>query len=128
MILLLDTHTFIWWDSEPERLSETGFALCKDRNNTLLLSMASAWEIQIKYQLGKLTLRMPLADIVANQQESNGLKLLSISFSHILALQDLPMVHRDPFDRLLAAQAKVENIALLTVDAVFAQYPIKVMW
>src|SRR5690349_21779316 len=106
MILLLDTHTFIWWDSEPERLSETAFALCKDQTNTLLLSMASAWEIQIKYQLGKLNLRMPLADIVSSQQGSNGLKFLPISFSHILALQNLPMAHRDPFDRLLAAQAK----------------------
>ena len=75
MKLLLDTHTFIWWDSAPAKLSAAALALCGDPANQLVLSVASLWEIQIKRQLGKLDLRLPLAEIVAHQQETNGLAI-----------------------------------------------------
>lgn len=107
MRLLFDTHAFIWWDSEPSRLSPRVLALCQERANTLLLSVASAWEVQIQLQLGKLKLATPLDELIRRQQEVNGVELLSVALGHVLALQNLPPHHRDPFDRLLIAQAKV---------------------
>lgn len=98
MKLLLDTHAFIWWDSEPEKLSARSLAACQDTTNEILLSVASVWEMQIKQQLGKLKLNSPLAEIVANQQKTNGLEILSVSLEHVLALDRLPSHHKDPFD------------------------------
>jgi PIN domain nuclease of toxin-antitoxin system len=92
------------------------------------LSVASTWEIQIKHQLGKLTLNMPLVDIIQGQQERNNVQILPISLQHTLSLDTLPLHHKDPFDRMLIAQAKVENVALLSADPVFARYPIRVRW
>ena len=128
MKLLLDTHTFIWWDSEPDKLSEAALALCRASSNILILSVASTWEIQIKHQLGKLTLNMPLVDIIQGQQERNNVQILPISLQHTLSLGTLPLHHKDPFDRILIAQAKVEKVALLSADPVFAKYPIRVRW
>jgi PIN domain nuclease of toxin-antitoxin system len=128
MKLLLDTHTFIWWDSEPDKLSESALALCNVSSNALILSVASAWEIQIKHQLGKLTLRMPLSSIIEGQQKRNRLRILPISLQHALALDTLPLYYKDPFDRILIAQAKVEKVAILSADPVFTKYPIRVRW
>lgn len=127
MKVLLDTHTFIWWDSEPNKLSAVALRMCQDPATTLLLSVASVWEIQIKLQLGKLQLNLPLADIV-NQQQANGINVIPVSIAHVLALQNLPTPHKDPFDRLLVAQALVENAILLSVDPIFSQYPLNVLW
>lgn len=127
MKLLLDTHTFLWWDNEPSQLSGTIYALCQDPNNELLLSLVSIWEIQIKAQLGKLQLRTALAQVVADQQR-NGVTLLPITLPHILALQNLPPHHKDPFDRLLIAQAQNEGASLLSKDAEFADYAVSVLW
>jgi PIN domain nuclease of toxin-antitoxin system len=115
--LLLDTHTFIWWDSEPARLSAAALALCNDPSNELVVSVASLWEIQIKRQLGKLNLRLPLAEIVLHQQETNEVAILPILPAHVLALEELPSHHRDPFDRLLVAQALVEGAPLVRADS-----------
>lgn len=128
MRLLLDTHTFVWWDSQPARLSPKALALCQDQANTLLLSVASVWEIQIKHQLGKLQLAMPLADLIASHQQSNSLRVLPVELPHVFALDDLPMYPKDPFDRLLVAQAHIEGIVLVSQDTVFTQYPIDVRW
>lgn len=128
MKLLLDTHTFIWWDSEPDKLSPQVLAACQDPANALLLSVASIWEIQIKSQLGKLQLNLPLPDIVVGQQETNNLDLLNITLPHVLALDDLPVPHKDPFDRLLIAQANVENATLVSGDEIFEQYPVNLLW
>ena len=95
--------------------------------NTLVLSVVSVWELQIKYQLGKLTLRAPLSQIVSDQQRENGIEILLVTLSHILALDQLPPIHKDPFDRLLIAQSIAENIAVLSVDAVFKNYPISLL-
>lgn len=128
MKLLLDTHTFIWWDSDPTKLSGTVLALCHDPANDLLLSVTSLWEMQIKSQLGKLSLRLPLADIVSQQQSTNGLQLLPITQAHIYALDGLPTPHKDPFDRLLVVQANDEGALLVSADPIFGSYPVLVVW
>ena len=126
--LLLDTHTFIWWDSDPDRLPQRVLALCQSSSTNLLLSVASVWEMQIKQQVSKLKLRMPLADLISGQQETNSIELLPIQLGHVLALDSLELHHKDPFDRLLIAQALVEDAILLSADPIFSQYPATVLW
>ena len=128
MNLILDTHTFLWWDSEPSQLSERVLNLCYDQNNTLILSVVSVWEIQIKSQLGKLKLHMPLAELVKSQQHRNNFQLLSAELDHILALDTLPFHHKDPFDRLLIAQANIEDAVLLSKDRAFSAYSVQAIW
>ena len=127
MRILLDTHIFIWWDSEPKQLSANIRTLCEDEGNTLVLSVASVWEMQIKQQLGKLKLRLPIAQLVDEQLKNNGIETLPVLLSHVLALQSLPVHHKDPFDRLLIAQANTENIGILSVDEIFKQYEVKLL-
>ncbi len=128
MKLLLDTHVFMWWDSEPVKLSPRALELFQDKASTILLSVASIWEIQVKAQLGKLKLRMPLMDVIDLQQDVNKFEVLSIELAHVLALDKLPLHHKDPFDRLLIAQAMVEDAALITADPVLKRYPVKIEW
>jgi PIN domain nuclease of toxin-antitoxin system len=128
MKLLLDTHTFLWWDSEPSRLSSRALVLCQDRANTVLLSVVSVWEMQIKSQLGKLKLSVPLAEVVETQRQTNNVEVMSITLAHVLALENLPTPHKDPFDRLLIAQANVEGAMLVSDDPIFEEYPVKVIW
>jgi len=128
MKLLLDTHAFIWWDSEPERLSLTVLALCQNQENTLLLSVASVWEMQIKLQLGKLKLTLPLPILIESQKTTNNIQVLSVELEHVLALENLPSHHKDPFDRLLIAQANVEDFVVVSNDPIFKKYPVKVVW
>lgn len=128
MNILLDTHTFIWWDSHMAKLSPKALDICQEQANTLTLSVASVWEMQIKHQLGKLSLQLPLGEILETQKQDNALEILLVDVPHVLALDQLPMHHRDPFDRLLIAQANVEQLILLSCDPVFKKYPINVMW
>jgi PIN domain nuclease of toxin-antitoxin system len=127
MKLLPDTHTFMWWDSDPSRIPAETIALMQQPDNQLLLSLVSPWEIQIKAHLGKLSLQTPLSTIIDRQQE-NGIAILPICLPHILELDKLPWHHKDPFDRLLIAQARVENATLISCDSVFSQYDCKVVW
>ena len=92
MKLLLDTHAFIWWDSNPAKLSSNALALCQDQSNTLLLSVASIWEMQIKLQLGKLKLSLSLAEVIEGQQQLNNLDLLPVLLEHVLHLEGLPPI------------------------------------
>ncbi len=124
MKLLLDTHVFIWIATDPERLSPRARALCQDLDNVLVLSVASVWEMQIKIQLGKLMLPAPLDQLVEDQRAVNALTLLPIELPHVLALQGLPPLHKDPFDRMLIAQASVQSATLLTADEKLMGYPI----
>ena len=128
MRLLLDTHTFIWLDASPDQLSAEAYDVLQDPSNDLLLSIVSVWEIQIKAQLGRLDIRRDLAGIVQEQQTSNGIELLPITLPHILALGELPPHHRDPFDRLLISQARVDNLVLVTKDENISNYPVDVLW
>ncbi len=127
MRYLLDTHVLIWMDAEPEKLSQRVYEVCEDVSNELVFSYASIWEMQIKHQLGKLSLRAPIRQIITEQRE-NGLLLANIELSHIYGLANLPPHHRDPFDRLLVAQAQVEGLVLLTHDADVQAYPIATLW
>ena len=126
MKLLLDTQIFIWWDSEPDRLPRRVLQLCEDEANTLVLSVVRLWEMQIKAQLGKLDLDRPLQQIVREQQEDNRLEILPVEATHVFGLQALPVHYRDPFDRLLIAQATTEGMPILSVDAMFKHYPVQV--
>ncbi|MBN2107976.1 MAG: type II toxin-antitoxin system VapC family toxin, partial [Deltaproteobacteria bacterium] len=128
MKLLLDTHVFIWWDSDPAKLSKKALALCADPGNTLFLSVASAWEMQIKMQLGKMKLAFSLQDIIREQQKTNGLQIMPVELEHALALHSLPAHHNDPFDRLLIAQARAESAVLVSKDKIFSTYPIDLIW
>lgn len=128
MNLLLDTHVLIWLSLSPEELSEQVTALLMSETNTWFLSIASVWEMQIKRQLGKLTLSLPLSQLIADQQQTNQLQLLSIELNHIFMLENLAQVHRDPFDRLIIAQAITEQMPLLSIDTIFDQYPIQRLW
>jgi PIN domain nuclease of toxin-antitoxin system len=128
MNLLLDTHVFIWWDSSPDQLSSSALEVCKSPNNHLFLSLASIWEMQIKLQLGKLKFNLPLEQIIETQVRSNDLNLLQISLNHVYTLGRLPAPHKDPFDRLIVAQAIVENYTLITADATLHTYPVPILW
>lgn len=120
MKLLLDTHAFIWWDGEPSRFSPRALAELQNPSCDVLLSVVSIWEILIKTQLGKMTLRLPLSEIIS-QQMDNGVEILPVTLEHTFGLETLPPVHKDPFDRLLIAQARVEDAPLLSVDRIFNQ-------
>ena len=128
MRLLLDTHAFIWWDEAPSRLGASAYAACLDPANELAVSAVSAWEMQIKRALGKLTIRKPLRQLIGDQVEHNALEVLPVSLEHVLRLDALPSIHKDPFDRLLVAQALAENCALISHDPIVAQYPVTVIW
>lgn len=93
----------------------------------MIVSVASIWELQIKLQLGKLSLNLPLEQLLASQQQTNDVAILPIELPHVLALQNLPTHHKDPFDRLLIAQAIVEQATLLSGDRAFAAYPVQVL-
>lgn len=127
MRYLLDTQVFIWWDSDPARLPAHALAALNNPNRTLVLSMASVWEMQIKVQLGKLNLRTKLETLI-NDQRLDGLVILNIELEHIYGLSRLPQLHRDPFDRLIIAQAIVDQLALMTSDDKFTLYNIPSLW
>ena len=127
MRLLLDTHAFIWWDKDPAKLSRRVLTLCQDPTNTLALSLASVWEMQIKTQLGKLQLRVPLKTMITEQQ-ANGIQILPITLPHILALEGMPRHHGDPFDRMLIAQSNTEGMSLVSRDPFFGSYVVDVVW
>lgn len=128
MNCLLDTHVFIWADSNPQKLSAKVAALLQDRSNRLYLSVASIWEIQIKHQSGKLDLSMPLIDIITRQQQDNDIQLLPVNLVHVLTLDSLPDHHKDPFDRILIAQAQAEGLTLLSHDPQIAKYSVSIIW
>lgn len=121
MNLLLDAHAFIGLDDAPQMLSSAATKTCTQRGNTL-------WEIQIKLQLGKLTLRGSLPDILRDQEKVNGLQILPLQLAHVLELPNLPFHHKDPFDRMLIAQAKHEGWEIVSKDPEFKLYPVRVIW
>ena len=127
MTYLLDTHIFIWLAIEPQRISAAKRAILRNPTNTLLVSTVSLWEMQIKSALDKITLPGTVREFFQSQVKFEGISSLAVLEHHIWALADLPLYHRDPFDRLLIAQAIAEDCTLVTADAVFADYPIPVL-
>ncbi len=128
MIAVTDTHTLIWHDSNPARASSALVRYLADPMWTVFVSVVNPWEMTIKVQTGKLILRADVPTIIANVLRVNPVRLLPVTLDHVFALGGLPPVHKDPFDRLLAAQAIFENAVLLTDDAIFRQYPVRTDW
>jgi PIN domain nuclease of toxin-antitoxin system len=128
MRYLLDTSVFIWLESVSSQISPAVQQIMATAGNVFLLSLVSLWEIQIKNQLGKLPLSMPLRDVVRDQHQRNSIQLLSIEPAHIYDLSNLPDHHKDPFDRLLIAQARTEHLTFLSADSEIAKYPVTVLW
>lgn len=128
MKLLLDTHTVLWFLGGSERLSARARAVIDDPANTRFFSVAGAWEIAIKVSLGKLSLTAPFAELIPRQLHSNAIELLAIQPAHMAAVIGLPFHHRDPFDRMLVAQAVVEGAALVSVHAALDAYGVQRIW
>ena len=116
MKVLLDTHVWLWWNTEPERLATTARRQIGDARNEVFLSAASIWEMAIKRRLGKLPLPEPVATYVTRRLASDAIRTLSITLDHAAGLEALELLHRDPFDRVLIVQARQERLRLLTVD------------
>ncbi len=125
---LLDTHAFLFLALFHDRLPARLRPLVQDGRNDLHVSLASLWEIQIKTRIGKLDIDGPLTTLVARQQQENGVAVLPIDIAHVVEHDALPLHHRDPFDRMLIAQARVEELILLSKDTAFGAYDVAVRW
>jgi PIN domain nuclease of toxin-antitoxin system len=121
MKYLLDTHVFIWLDIAPQNLSQPVQTILQEPHNEIFLSLVSVWEMQIKMRLGKLTLQNSLKSTVQTQQK-NGIQLLNLSLRHIYHLDRLAILHKDPFDHLLIAQATSHKLTFITDDQKIQQY------
>lgn len=128
MRLLLDTHTFLWFLLDDPRLSTTGRDLIDDPANDVEVSPATYWEIAIKISIGKYELPEPYDIFIQREIATNDFRILPIEPMHTAVLITLPYHHRDPFDRLLIAQAIVEALPILSVDAAFDAYPVTRLW
>jgi len=124
---LADTHALIWARENPARLSPDARGVMGDRSTALYFSLASIWEIAIKVSLGKLQLDGSIEEFVRALLH-DGFEPLSIRVSHVAILSSLPLHHRDPFDRMLIAQAMKEELQVITADPQFANYPVRVFW
>lgn len=128
MRALLDTHVWLWSLAEPARLKAAVQDLIADPSTVLFLSAASAWEIAIKFSLGKLPLPEPPAQYVASRMAAQRIEPLAVSHAHALAVATLPPHHTDPFDRLLVAQSQIEGLHLVTADPRMRPYAIQTIW
>jgi len=128
MRALLDTHAFLWWIAADPRLSARAHDAIRNPNNVLLLSAVSGWEIAIKAKLGRLMLPEHPKRFLLEQVAANGIDVLPVQLAHALEVFELPELHRDPFDRLLIAQSKVEQLVIITGDAQFSSYGVRTIW
>ena len=128
MRILLDTHAFLWWVVDSPKLSADARGIIANEQNEPIFSVVSAWEIAIKVGEGKLEMSDPPGKFVTEQISRNILEVMPIHLRHALGVHSLPDHHRDPFDRLLIAQAVAENVAILTADPVMTKYPVQTIW
>ncbi|MBF0167658.1 MAG: type II toxin-antitoxin system VapC family toxin [Alphaproteobacteria bacterium] len=128
MKLLLDTCAFLWLASDPSGLSRLAIEAIENEETEVFLSPATAWEIAIKYSIRRLDLKLPPPDYVAQGIQLHGLQALNVTITHTLQAGGLPPHHKDPFDRLLIAQAQVEKMRLVTPDIAFKPYAIDTIW
>ena len=128
MNALLDTHTFLWWVMDAPQLSETAKTFIANPDNKLLFSVASAWEIIIKVNTGKLNIPEEVGTYITNRLTENRFEILEIELAHVLQVAKLPDLHRDPFDRIIIAQSQVMRIPILTIDRLIRQYDVDVIW
>ena len=128
MRLLLDTHSFLWFIAGSTKLSARARSLIEDTSNESLLSVASLWEMAIKVSLNKLSLARPFETLIPDQLTINAVDLMGITINHATAIATLPFHHRDPFDRLLVAQALVEGMPFVSADTAFDAYSVTRLW
>ena len=128
MKLLLDTHAFLWFISGDAALSSKGRALIEDEAHDKLVSIGSLWEIAIKNSIGKLPLAKPFGQLIPEQLQRGGFEVLGLTVGHTAHLAQLPLHHRDPFDRMLVAQCLTENLSLVSNDDALDAYGIKRLW
>ena len=128
MRLLLDIHTFLWWINNDPSLSEPARIAIASELNECYLSLASCWELAIKSSIGKLQLTKTVDRFIPEELAANDFQLLSIDFRHVAKVETLPFHHRDPFDRLLVAQALIEKMTVISADTMLSEYGIKRLW
>lgn len=128
MRLLLDTHCWLWMTYAPERLGDRAREAIESPENELFLSAASVWELVIKHTLGKVELPLPPEEYVPTRLERTGVRGLAISVPHTLQVASLAPHHRDPFDRLLVAQAQLEGLRFVTADPALRAYEVDLLW
>jgi PIN domain nuclease of toxin-antitoxin system len=126
MRALIDTHALLWGIQDEEKLSRRVRTLLP--KSDLWISVASLWEIIAKVQVGKLNLPRPVGDYLSAKLKANGVLVLQITFDHVKRLEELPLHHRDPFDRMLIAQSIEEKLPVITSDPLFKRYPVEVIW
>jgi len=127
MNLLLDTHALLWFLSGDKQLSKKAKTAIEDSNNSCYISVVSCWEITIKYSLGKLQLKSSLEELF-DEIEKEKFIILPITLDHLKTLSKLKFPHKDPFDRLIIAQAKKEKYSLVSADEYFVKYPVNIVW
>ncbi len=125
MRILLDTHVWLWTLASPDRIRGNARDLLDDPSNEIFLSAASAWEIAIKHRLGKLPLPEPADVFVKARMARDGVRPLPVSIEHALEVATLPDRHRDPFDRLIVAQARLEGMTIVSADTKIAAYDVR---
>jgi PIN domain nuclease of toxin-antitoxin system len=128
MRLLLDTHAFLWWITDDQKLSYRAREVINNGLNELFLSAASGWEIAIKARIGRLQLPERPEIFLSQQLAANSIRSLPIEMSHALGIFTLPDIHRDPFDRMIIAQSQIEGLTILTCDPLIRKYDVKVLW
>lgn len=128
MRLLLDTHAFLWWVTASPEFSRRARDLVADSTNEIFFSAASGWELAIKAGLGRVRLPEDPERFIPTQVAANAFEVLPVHLRHALQVFALPALHRDPFDRMLVAQAIVEGMAILSSDPLIARYPVEVVW
>ena len=128
MKVLLDTHTFLWVVSDDPRLSKSARKIFTGADNEILLSVASVWEILIKAESGKLPFPRPAGAYLRSQLRKTSTTVLPLLLSHVFQLENMPTHHRDPFDRMILAQAIEEGLPILSADTKFRLYPVEVLW
>jgi len=128
MKILLDTHAFLWWITDDQKLSSRAREVISDAENELFFSAASGWEISIKVQLGRLKLPEEPERFIPEQLRMNFIRSLPIQMRHALFVSTLPNHHRDPFDRMLVAQAQLEEMSILSADLQMSRYQVELIW
>ena len=128
MKALIDTHVFLWVITTPEKLSKKALQIIENRSNDIFLSPVSCWEIVIKYQINKLDLPKDPNGLILEQIKESEIKILPITAEHAVNILHLPLLHKDPFDRLLISQARVEKLPIITYDSLIKKYEVDVIW
>ena len=128
MKYLLDTHAFLWFVTDDNRLSSSAKSIIQNSNNEIYFSAASAWEISIKAKLGRLKLGGDLESFIIEQLTENSFGPLAITVSHSLYTEKIPQIHKDPFDRIMISQSKVENMVMITRDKEIREYKVSTVW